>query len=81
MNAWLFQDARQKKKLGEDCPWSVGWYDPDGKKKSKRIGSKSMAEKFRKKVEGQLASGTYQANAKTTWVTVHTLGRSEGAGW
>jgi hypothetical protein len=43
MNAWLFQDHRQKQKLGDKCPWSVGWVDPDGKRKSKKIGSKSMA--------------------------------------
>ena len=67
MNAWLFQDTRQKQKLGDKAPWSVGWYDPDGKKKSKRIGSKSMAEKFRKKTEGQLAAGTYEGNAKKSW--------------
>ena len=58
MKAWLFQDHRQKKTLGEQkCPWSVGWIDPDGKRKSKRIGSKSMAEKFRRKTEGELAAG------------------------
>ena len=60
MRAWKFQDARQKKKLGESkCPWSVGWIDPDGTRRSKKIGSNSMAEKFRKKIEGQLAAGTY----------------------
>jgi hypothetical protein len=41
MKAWLFQDTRQKQKLGAKCPWSVGWFDAEGKKKSKRIGSKS----------------------------------------
>ena len=24
MKAWLFQDHRQKQKLGDKCPWSVG---------------------------------------------------------
>ena len=68
MNAWLFQDARQKKKVGEkECPWSVGWYDPDGKKKSKSIGSKSMAKKHARKVEGQLAAGTYQGQTRKPW--------------
>ena len=67
MNAWLFRDSRQKKKLGDQCPWSVGWYDSDGNKKSKRIGSKSMAEKFRKKTEGQLAAGTYEGNTRKSW--------------
>jgi integrase len=58
MKAWLFQDARQKQKLGEDkCPWSVGWLDPNGRRRSKRIGSKSMAEKYRVKKMGELANG------------------------
>ncbi len=68
MNAWLFQDHRRKQQLGADaCPWSVGWIDPDGKRKSKKIGSKSMAEKFARKIEGQLASGTYQNDNRKKW--------------
>ncbi|BBO32111.1 tyrosine-type recombinase/integrase [Lacipirellula parvula] len=67
MRAWLFQDSRQKSKLGDKCPWSVGWYDPDGKKRSKRVGSKSLAEKHQRKIEGQLAAGTYSATERTTW--------------
>lgn len=67
MRAWLFQDYRQKQKLGDKTPWSVGWYDPDGKKRSKRIGSESLAKKFLRKVEGQLAAGTYEANSRKKW--------------
>ena len=68
MRAWKFQDARQKKKLGESkCPWSVGWIDPDGTRRSKKIGSNSMAEKFRKKIEGQLAAGTYEGYSRKPW--------------
>ena len=67
MRAWLFQDSRQKQKLGDKAPWSVGYFDPDGKKRSRKIGSKSMAEKFRRKIEGQLASGAYQSIANKTW--------------
>ena len=67
MNAWLFQDHRQKQKLGEDAPWSVGWIDPDGKRRSKRIGSHSAAEKFQRKIEGQLAAGTYQVAKPKQW--------------
>lgn len=67
MRAWLFQDSRQKKKLGAKAPWSVGWYDPEGKKKSKRIGSRSMAEKYCRKVEGQLAAGTYAGPCRAQW--------------
>lgn len=67
MKAWLFQDTRQKAKLGDKCPWSVGWFDLDGKKKSKRIGAHSLAEKFARKTEGQLASGTYQGESRKQW--------------
>lgn len=73
MRAWTFQDHRQKQKLGNDkCPWSVGWIDPDGKRKSKRVGSKSNAEKFRRKIEGQLASGTYEQQTRTQWSQFRT---------
>jgi integrase len=67
MNAWVFQDNRQKKKLGDKCPWSVGWIDPDGKRKSKKVGSHSMAERFARKIEGQLAAGTYQNSSNKKW--------------
>jgi integrase len=67
MRAWLFQGSRQKAKHGAKCPWSVGWYDPEGKKRSKSIGAKSTAERFRRKVEGELAAGTYKAVARATW--------------
>jgi integrase len=67
MRAWLYQDHRQKQKHGENTPWSVGWIDPDGKRRSKRIGSKSMAEKFRRKIEGQLAAGLYKTTIGKVW--------------
>ena len=67
MRAWIFQDCRQKKKYGENTPWSVGWIDPGKVRRSKRIGSKSMAEKFRRKVEGQLAAGTYEHDSCKSW--------------
>ena len=66
--AWIFQDYRQKQKLGEDkAPWSVGRVDPEGKRRSKRIGSKSRAEKYARKLEGQLAAGVYQGESRKTW--------------
>ena len=68
MRAWLFQDTRQKAKLGEDkCPWSVGWLNSEGKRRSKKIGSKSMAEKFRRKKEGELAAGIVTNDSNKTW--------------
>jgi integrase len=45
----------------------VGWLDPEGRRKSKRIGSKSMAEKFARKTEGQLAAGTYESVRRAGW--------------
>jgi hypothetical protein len=45
MRAWTFQDTKQKQKLGESkCPWSVGWMDSEGRRRSKKVGSKSLAE-------------------------------------
>ena len=67
MRAWLFQDHRQRRNLGDKAPWSVGYYDPSGKKKSKRIGSKSRAEKYRQKIEGQIAAGLYQVVIEKMW--------------
>ncbi len=72
MKAWLFQDHRQRQKLGDKAPWSVGWLDPDGKRCSKRIGAKSIAEKFARKTEGQLAAGTYNATTRKAWAQFRT---------
>lgn len=71
MRVWTLQDSKQKKH-GDKCPWSVGWYDPDGNRKQKSIGSKSMAEKFRRKVEGELVAGVYQSYSRTPWERFHT---------
>jgi integrase len=68
MQAWIFQDPKRKAVLGDGCPWSVGWYNAEGKRKGKKIGSKSMADKFRRKVEGELAAGLCTVGRKrTTW--------------
>ena len=67
MRAWVFQDHQQKKKLGDKAPWSAGWVDPEGKRRSKTIGSKSRAEKYARKKEGELAAGTYQNESHKPW--------------
>ena len=68
MRAWLFQDSRQKQKLGDKAPWSVGWIDPEGHRRSQRVGSRSMAEKFARKKEGELAAGLCQSGPqRVTW--------------
>ena len=66
--AWLFQDTRQKKKLGDACPWSVGWIDPEtGKTRSKKVGTENAATKYARKLEGQIAVGTYEPKSRITW--------------
>jgi integrase len=67
MRAWLFQDSRLCKRLGtKKCPWSVGWLDADGRRRSKKLGAKSTAEKYRKKVEAELALGLCTVGRKRT---------------
>ena len=68
MKAWTFQDHRAKLKLGSKAAWSVGWLTPEGKRRSKRIGSKSMAGKYAQKLGGQLSAGIYQDESRKSWV-------------
>lgn len=69
MRAWLFQASRQFKQLGpEKCPWSVGWLDHEGRRRSKKMGAKSTAEKYRRKVEAELALGLCSTGKpRTKW--------------
>ena len=68
MQAWTFQEPKMLAKLGADkCRWSVGWYDPSGKRKQKVVGSKSAAENYRRKKEGELAAGLCRSIVKMTW--------------
>jgi integrase len=62
-----FSGHSAEAQIGRQCPWSVGWFDLDGKKKSKRIGAHSLAEKLARKIEGQLAAGTYQSESRKKW--------------
>jgi integrase len=66
-SAWVFQAHTAKKKLGDKAPWSVGWMTPEGKRKSKKVGSKSLAEKFARRIEGELAAGTYDDTRRKQW--------------
>jgi integrase len=72
MRAWIYQDPKQVKKKGADkASWYVGWYDPEGKQRCKSCGAgekgQRNAEKFQRRTEGELASGTYQMNSRKTW--------------
>jgi integrase len=65
--AWLFQDHRQKEIHGSNAKWNVAWIDHEGHKKTKCVGTRSQADKFRKAIEGQLVSGTYSAVREISW--------------
>jgi hypothetical protein len=71
-SAWTFQEPHQLQKLGPDeAAWYVGWYEPDGRKRTKSFGpgsrGKKLADRFKKKVEAELMTGTYNMNTKKTW--------------
>lgn len=57
MRAWKFQKPEHKAKFGDKAPWSVGWYDSAGRRHSKKIGAKSLSERYRKRKEAELALG------------------------
>src|SRR5260370_37131429 len=72
MSAWVYQDPKQVEKHGEAAAaWVVGFYDPEGKRRSKSCGpgseGKKNAEKLRKQIDAQLLTGTYQSNDKKSW--------------
>ncbi len=68
MKTWLFQDHRQKDKLGDKCPWSVGWFE-DGRKRSKKVGCESMAKKYAEKIETKAEAGVLQTDSRKRWAT------------
>jgi integrase len=72
MSAWIFQKPEDVRKLGEaEAPYYVGWYEPDGRRKAKGFGTgsraKKLAEGFRRKVEAQLLTGTYEQKTLVMW--------------
>ncbi|HEV3261872.1 MAG TPA: site-specific integrase [Gemmataceae bacterium] len=76
MSAWIYQDDKQVKKVGEaKAAYYVGWIDPEGKRRCKSCGTgaagKKAAEKLRQKREGELREGTYKSNSKKTWDDFH----------
>lgn len=67
MRCWIFQDNRQRDKHGAKAKWNVGWIDSEGRRKRKTIGCKSMAEKYSRKLEGQLAAGLVETDSRVDW--------------
>lgn len=81
MKTWIFQDHRQKQRLGDKCPWSIGFLDPDGKRRSKSVGSRSMAEKEADRIRSELITKTYQVELREKWTDFRARWEKEiGAG-
>lgn len=62
MKVWIFQ-----RKAGKGNPWSVGWYEPNGRRREKQIGNKTQTKHFRRKIEAELVTTTYQQVIPKTW--------------
>jgi hypothetical protein len=56
--AWIYKDAHQLKKHGEDVSWYVGWIDASGRRRCKSCGPGesgfNAAERLKQEVENQL---------------------------
>jgi integrase len=68
----LYQKPDDVRNLGEDAaPWLVGWYEPDGRRKSKTCGAgprgKKTASRLAAKITAQLMTGTYQQKTTVLW--------------
>ena len=72
MSAWISQDGKQVEKHGNDnVSWYANWRDNEGKQRSKSFGrgarGKRNAEKMCRRIEGELAAGTYQSTLRKSW--------------
>jgi integrase len=68
MRAWVYQAANQLSVHGaKKAPWSVGWYDQRGKKKQKTIGTKTAANQYARKLEGEAAAGLLRSHERIRW--------------
>lgn len=66
---WIDQDSRQKAKHGVKAKWMIYWYE-GARKRSRTIGSKSLAEKAPKK-RGRARSRNHRP-------TTHQVGDAHG---
>src|SRR5262249_3826212 len=51
--------------------WYVGWYEPSGRRRNRSFGrgakGKKKAEDFRRRLEAELMTGTYNMQPRKTW--------------
>src|SRR5262245_56636933 len=71
-SAWKYQKPDDVARLGEEqAPWVVGWYDADGRRRSKTTGpgpqGKKLADRLRSKITAELMTGTYNQKTMVLW--------------
>jgi len=62
----VFQDPKEKKRRGSQCPWSVEWRE-HGRRRSKTIGPKDKAEEFAAMKRAELVDRQIGLVTKKTW--------------
>ena len=67
MKARVFQDTKEKKRLGaKKCPWSVEWRE-NGRRRSKTMGRKDDAERFAAVKQAELVDKTTGVTTTKLW--------------
>ena len=65
--AHVFQQTRDKKRLGKAAPWYVEWKDIHGRRHSQKAGPKKTAEKIARRKELELAERRAGIATEKTW--------------
>ncbi len=66
MKVRVFQDPKEKKRRGRQCPWSVEWRE-NGRRRSKTIGKKADAEKYATLKRAELIDGAMGIQTRKRW--------------
>jgi len=76
-SVWIFQYPEDLRRKGPDgASWFVGWYDLAGKRRSESCGpgarGKNLAEKRKRRIEGELDLGVHAPVSKKSWADFRT---------
>lgn len=63
---WIFQQPRDRNKLGDKAPWSVGWYEGD-RRRSKKLGTKTAARDYATRLEASMNVDEFSGLVPITW--------------
>jgi integrase len=66
MKVWVEQIASQKAK-GKAGRWSIGWYDPNGKRRTRLVGTKTAARDAARRMETDAEAGLTGVAKRVTW--------------